>query len=190
MAEVAPNGFAHNPSLTSIDPVVSPPPEIEATLSRLSAYRNVRGVMILSRVRGSGENTGTEGGIVQSSGAVFDGESGKKYAKGVEGIVESVGSAVAACENGVSQWVSLGGGCCVGKGAPTPPPLPPHLPLPPTNALSPPPPSSPFRSTNSPLSTLRPRSPPAGGCRRGEEGRWLGVGFDVWAKLIRTLCSG
>ncbi|WVW79484.1 hypothetical protein I302_101453 [Kwoniella bestiolae CBS 10118] len=110
----------HTLSLDSL-PVQSPaPPEIESTLSRLSSYRNVRGVMILSRSSPStssvhtnssqnqnqnqNENTGVGntgvGGIIQTSGNAFDGESGRKYAKAVEDIVNGVGKALTACEDG------------------------------------------------------------------------------------------
>ena len=86
------NGQAQAPP-----PAVNPPPELEATLSRLSAYRNVRGVMILSRATYGGET----GGVVQSTGPVFEGEGGRKYARVVEGLVASVGSAVAEVDEGV-----------------------------------------------------------------------------------------
>ncbi|WWC72990.1 uncharacterized protein I206_106954 [Kwoniella pini CBS 10737] len=100
----------HTLSLDSLPVQSPPPPEIESTLSRLSAYRNVKGVMILSRSSSSsssssssksngqmdGENTG---GIVQTNGNVFEGESGKKYAKAVEEIVEKVGKALSDCED-------------------------------------------------------------------------------------------
>ncbi|KAK4685906.1 dynein light chain roadblock-type, partial [Tremellales sp. Uapishka_1] len=79
--EPLPNGHA---------PETQPPPEIEATLARLSAYRNVRGVMILSRT----------GGIIQSHGTVFEGESGKKYARALGGMVKSVQGAVGECDQG------------------------------------------------------------------------------------------
>ncbi|CAK9786239.1 unnamed protein product [Cutaneotrichosporon oleaginosum] len=69
------------------------PPEIEATLSRLSAYRNVRGVMILARGAGCG--------IVQSSGAVFEGDSGRRYAGALEGVVAATAGAVGAVDEGV-----------------------------------------------------------------------------------------
>jgi dynein light chain roadblock-type len=79
----APNGTSHVP------------PEIEATLSRLSAYRNVRGVMILAR--------GSSGaGIVQSTGAVFEGESGRRYAGALEGVVAATAGAVGSVDEGVS----------------------------------------------------------------------------------------
>ncbi|GMK54233.1 hypothetical protein CspeluHIS016_0108190 [Cutaneotrichosporon spelunceum] len=71
------------------------PPEIEATLARLSAYRAVRGVMILARAAG-----GAGGGIVQSTGAVFDGDSGRRYAGAVERVVAATTSAVATVEEG------------------------------------------------------------------------------------------
>ena len=88
-------------------------PEIESTLSRLSAYRNVRGVMILSRpYTPSAPSSGTAnaqpspvGGIVQSTGSVFEGESGKMYARAVEGVVLSVSRAVSEVDEGVSPAV-------------------------------------------------------------------------------------
>jgi hypothetical protein len=82
-------------SLSTSEPPPSViPPEIEATLSRLSAYRNVRGVMVLSR--------GAGGGIVQCTGNVFEGESGRIYAKSLQGVVAVVGTAVSDCDEGVS----------------------------------------------------------------------------------------
>lgn len=85
--------------MTSPAPDASPatPPEIDQALSRLSSYRNVRGVMILVR---------DPLGIVKSSGQVFEGEGGKKYARAVEGIVGATVKAIAACEEGVGH---LGG---------------------------------------------------------------------------------
>lgn len=78
------------------------PPEIQATLARLSAYRNVRGVMIISRSTVSG----TSGGVVQSTGSIFEGDGGKKYARVVEGLAASVGTAVGEVDEGVS-WVAF-----------------------------------------------------------------------------------
>ncbi|WRT69190.1 uncharacterized protein IL334_006174 [Kwoniella shivajii] len=93
----------------SLDNVQSPPPpEIESTLSRLSSYRNVKGVMILSRTPSGassstaapspGTVTNASGGIVQATGNIFEGESGKKYAKAVEEIVLRVGKALGECD--------------------------------------------------------------------------------------------
>ena len=103
-----PNGheatLATKSSSNNLSNLAPPPPEIEATLSRLSAYRNVRGVMIVSRTGGypvAGPGS-TSGGIVQSSGSVFEGESGKRYARVVEGLVASVSVAVEEVEQGVS----------------------------------------------------------------------------------------
>ncbi|WVQ81076.1 hypothetical protein IAT38_003198 [Cryptococcus sp. DSM 104549] len=99
----------------TIQPTPAPaPPEIESTLARLSAYRNVRGVMILTRTHVVGPNgapngaalgaeagsSSGDGGIVQSTGTVFEGESGRRYASAVEGIVLSVGRAVGECDEG------------------------------------------------------------------------------------------
>ena len=77
------------------------PSEVKATLSRLSAYRNVRGVMILSRR----PVTGGQRGIVQSSGAVFEGEGGRRYAQALEGVVDGVARAVGECDEGVRNSV-------------------------------------------------------------------------------------
>lgn len=66
--------------------------EVESTVSRLSNYRNVHGVMILSR----------QGGILRTEGTAFEGESGKQYAKAVKGIVEGVRSGVAEVDETVS----------------------------------------------------------------------------------------
>jgi dynein light chain roadblock-type len=109
-----PNGHPLSSSTSSVPAAPPPPPEIEATLSRLSAYRNVRGVMILSRRPqsastapgalmgvGSAAGTGGGGGIIQSTGSVFEGEGGRKYAKALEGVVNSVARAVEECDQGV-----------------------------------------------------------------------------------------
>ncbi|WVF65433.1 hypothetical protein IAT40_000160 [Kwoniella sp. CBS 6097] len=99
--------------------LAAPPPEIESTLSRLSAYRNVRGVMVLSRAsspstsqpqtNGSNHPSSSAsisagaaggGGIIQTTGSVFEGDGGRKYAKAVEGIVSSVSKAIGDCEEG------------------------------------------------------------------------------------------
>ncbi|ODN83681.1 hypothetical protein L202_01777 [Cryptococcus amylolentus CBS 6039] len=94
-------------------PALSPKTEketasIESTLSQLSQYRNVRGVMVVarpshpaksgaeSRVR-EGER---EGGIVQISGQAFEGEGGERYARVVERMVAGLEVAVDECEEG------------------------------------------------------------------------------------------
>lgn len=74
------------------------PPEIDQALARLASYRNVAGVMILVR---------EPLGIVKSSGAVFEGEAGKKYAKAVESIVAATSRGIAECEEGVSRSVQI-----------------------------------------------------------------------------------
>ena len=86
-------------------PALAVPPEIEATLSRLSAYRNVRGVMILSRrsAPNGGASPSIGGSLIQSTGAVFEGEGGRKYAKALEGVVAGVAVAVGKCDEGVSD---------------------------------------------------------------------------------------
>ncbi|ODO01340.1 hypothetical protein I350_06159 [Cryptococcus amylolentus CBS 6273] len=82
----------------------APPPEVEATLSRLSQYRNVRGVMVLARSHIVGDTPHPsrpgDAGIVQTTGTVFEGEGGAKYAGAVEMIVLSTGAAIAECEEG------------------------------------------------------------------------------------------
>ncbi|OCF79102.1 dynein light chain roadblock-type [Kwoniella mangroviensis CBS 8886] len=106
-----PSTSQHTLSLDTLPNQSPPPPEIESTLSRLSAYRNVRGVMILSRSSSasiqatngsSSENSGGAGvgGIIQTTGNIFEGESGTKYAKAVEEIVLRVGKALNDCEPG------------------------------------------------------------------------------------------
>lgn len=96
-----PNGITHQPHSAQGNQSVQLPPEIEATLSRLSSYRSVRGVMILSRTAGAGAGGGL-GGIVQCTGSIFEEESGKKYATMVEGLVEAAAKGVAECDQGVS----------------------------------------------------------------------------------------
>lgn len=111
-------------------PPAPPPPEIEATLARLSAYRNVRGVMILARsasssagpsgpVGGESGDGPAEGatspstspsGIIQSTGAVFEGESGRRYAGALEAVVTATAGAVAAVDEGVSLVLWMNGG--------------------------------------------------------------------------------
>ena len=90
------------------------PPEIESTLSRLSAYRAVKGVMILSRTS-TDVDVGPGGGIVQCTGSIFEGEGGQRYAKLVEGLVAGAARGVGECDEGVSplrptasrQWREL-----------------------------------------------------------------------------------
>jgi hypothetical protein len=50
----------------------------------------------------SGES---KGGILQSTGSVFEGDSGKRYAKSLEGVVGSVAGVVGECVEGVSRAV-------------------------------------------------------------------------------------
>ncbi|RSH95197.1 hypothetical protein EHS25_000283 [Saitozyma podzolica] len=99
---------------TASSPSVPTPPEIESTLSRLSAYRNVRGVMILTRrpspsisapsdtssTTAAGAGASSIGGIIHFTGSVFEGEGGKRYAKAVEGVVASTARAVNECDEG------------------------------------------------------------------------------------------
>jgi len=87
------------------------PPEIESTLSRLSAYRAVKGVMILSRspiVSSSTSTPESGGGIVQCTGSIFEGEGGQRYARLVEGLVSGATKGVGECDEGVSLPVTIG----------------------------------------------------------------------------------
>jgi dynein light chain roadblock-type len=119
-------------STSTSQPILAP--EIEQTLARLSAYRNVRGVMILSRrsrhapplahegsAPGHGPSQGAaaqEGvgtgqgvaGILSSTGSVFEGESGKRYAQAVEGIVSAAAIGLDDCDPGVSLLCHRGTG--------------------------------------------------------------------------------
>ena len=112
-----PNGLSDS---TSMPPSASiaVPPEIESTLSRLSAYRSVRGVMILSRAPPptSSSTTGSSsagaagsttaqglGGIVQCTGSIFEEESGQRYATMVEGLVAVAAKGVGERDQGVSS---------------------------------------------------------------------------------------
>lgn len=103
------NGNATTSTATStVDVVV--PAEVENTLNRLSAYRHVRGVMILARSQAStpassnnDPNIPATGGIIQFTGNVFEGDSGKKYAHALEGVVGTVAQAITDCEEGVSN---------------------------------------------------------------------------------------
>lgn len=74
-----------------------PPPSgtdsLEDTISRLSNYRNVHGVMILSR----------QGGLIRTEGEAFGGEQGRVYAKAVKGIVEGVRARVVEVDERVSE---------------------------------------------------------------------------------------
>ncbi|KAF9226029.1 hypothetical protein BS17DRAFT_794368 [Gyrodon lividus] len=58
------------------------PPELEQTLTMLSAHRSVLGYLLLSR--------GDQVSIIRHSGVVFEGEQGRKYAGVIGRIVESV----------------------------------------------------------------------------------------------------
>ena len=46
----------------------------------------------------------SRGGIIQSQGAVFEGDSGHKYALAIEDVVEKTSSALETCEPDVSVW--------------------------------------------------------------------------------------
>jgi dynein light chain roadblock-type len=77
----------------------------------------VRGVMILARASAATSSSGSSGslgssgsGIVQSTGAVFEGEGGRRYAGALEAVVNATAGAVAACDEGVSEVMRGGGG--------------------------------------------------------------------------------
>jgi hypothetical protein len=61
--------------------------------------------MILSRQTSTSTTetaTMTNGGIVQCTGSIFEGESGQKYARLVEGLVGGAARGVGECDEGVS----------------------------------------------------------------------------------------
>ncbi|KAL0956376.1 hypothetical protein HGRIS_002522 [Hohenbuehelia grisea] len=57
-------------------------PELEQTLTLLSSHRSFLGYILMSR--------GHPYSIIRHSGAIFEGEHGRKYARAVGKIVESV----------------------------------------------------------------------------------------------------
>lgn len=65
--------------------------EIDQTLSRLSAYKNVRGVLVLTR----------PGAILRQSGPAFDGDRGKVYAKVVLNMVDAIAKGIEEADEGV-----------------------------------------------------------------------------------------
>ncbi|VDC05839.1 unnamed protein product [Peniophora sp. CBMAI 1063] len=67
-------------------PTIPTPPELEQTLAMLSGHRSVLGYLLLSR--------GQPCSIIRSSGVVFEGESGKKYATAIARMVEEVQGAL------------------------------------------------------------------------------------------------
>lgn len=106
-----PNGLSES---TSVPPsAASIPPEIESTLSRLSAYRSVKGVMVLSRTPSPSSATGQGssatgsgaglGGIVQCTGSIFEEQSGQRYATMVEALVATAAKGVGESDQGVSS---------------------------------------------------------------------------------------
>lgn len=81
-------------------------PEVETTLARLSTYRNVRGVMVLTRTRHTADTSNTsDTAVLQTTGTVFEGDGGKRYASAVESIVGGVTKALKECDESVS-WQS------------------------------------------------------------------------------------
>ena len=84
---------APNTSTTSAPLSHAPPPELEQALAQLSSHRTVLGYITLSR--------SIPFSIIKSSGVVFEGEQGKKYASAVEKIVNAVeGSLTELSANG------------------------------------------------------------------------------------------
>lgn len=77
------------------------PLEVQQTLTRLSAYKNVRGILITARA---------SGGIVQQSGTAFEGEKGKEYGRVVAGMVAAVSMGVGQLDEGVSRRRGFGKG--------------------------------------------------------------------------------
>ncbi|KAL8280439.1 hypothetical protein RQP46_007087 [Phenoliferia psychrophenolica] len=94
------------------------PPEVEATIARLTAHKNVQGVLILARetgivIRSAGplfalppvpaaapatdDTTGASNG---TSAAITTSETARAYAKAARALVESVGVEVARLEDG------------------------------------------------------------------------------------------
>jgi hypothetical protein len=82
----------HTMSSTPNPPPPSGTDSLEDTISRLSNYRNVHGVMILSR----------QGGLIRTEGEAFEGDQGRTYAKAVKGIVEGVRAGVVEVDETVS----------------------------------------------------------------------------------------
>lgn len=87
------------------------PTEIDNTLSRLSSYKNVRGVLVLTRqgsiLRQSGpafENTANSSttGVGEEDGKEVREGKGKVYARAVRDMVEAVAKGVEDVEDGVS----------------------------------------------------------------------------------------
>ncbi|KAJ8519417.1 hypothetical protein ONZ45_g3636 [Pleurotus djamor] len=61
-------------------------PELEHTLSLLSAHRTVLGYILMSR--------GHPYSIIKQSGVIFDGEHGRKYAAAIGKIMENIQGAL------------------------------------------------------------------------------------------------
>lgn len=75
------------------------PAELEQTLALLSSHRSVLGYMLLSR--------GRPVSIIRHSGVIFDGEHGRKYARAIGRIVESVQGGLEEVYGKDSDGVSL-----------------------------------------------------------------------------------
>lgn len=88
-------------------PPTSGPDEVESTISRLSNYRNVHGVMILSR----------QGGVIRTEGTAFEGDQGRVYARAVKGIVEGVRTGIVEVDEGVSWRLGSHGAVADGSDA-------------------------------------------------------------------------
>lgn len=109
-----------------MSPTASQPPlpeDVTTTISRLSAYKNVHGVLILSRSGGliraegpafedgdddaDGEEEGDSGGVIGGAKEVREGTGvregqGSKYARVVAGIVDAVRSGLEEIDDSVS----------------------------------------------------------------------------------------
>ncbi|TFK34007.1 hypothetical protein BDQ12DRAFT_614152 [Crucibulum laeve] len=77
-------------------------PELEQTLSMLSAHRSVLGYLLITR--------GLHPSIIRHSGVVFEGEHGRKYAAVVGRIVESVQGGLEELNPGDGVGTSEGDG--------------------------------------------------------------------------------
>ena len=76
--------------------IPSPPPEVEATLSKLTSHANVTGVLVLSR---------PEALVIRSGGAYFDpsGPGARDRAMRLKSVVEMVRNAVVGLERDIPK---------------------------------------------------------------------------------------
>ena len=85
-------------STSSAAPPLVTPPELESTLAMLSSHRTVLGYLLLTRPSPSSTSATSSlpshsfasVRIIRSSGVVFEGESGKRYAGAIGRIVDTV----------------------------------------------------------------------------------------------------